>query len=126
MGCLMQAKAAKPKSQMAQGGHKYLIEYFISRGASYWNCGMCGAIRGGHKDLVHYFIVKGANKWEWEIGAAIDGGHNDLIEYFRQKLSLTNDNYGIPLRSNLIRQLSFFWINSGNKTLDLIFSIFPK
>ena len=50
-------------SSSVQGGHKDLVEYFISKGANDWNWGMDRAAQGGHKDLVEFFISKGANNW---------------------------------------------------------------
>lgn len=50
---------------------------------------MCNAARGGHKDLVEFFISKGANNWDWGMLEADKGGHKDLIKFFRQKLKPT-------------------------------------
>ena len=49
----------------ARGGHKDLVNLFISKGANDWDMGMHGAAQGGHKDLVEYFISKGANNWDY-------------------------------------------------------------
>ena len=43
----------------AIGGHKDLVEFFISKGANDWNWGMRGAAEGGHQDLVDFFVAKG-------------------------------------------------------------------
>ncbi len=40
----------------AKGGH--LVEFFISKGANWWNVGMNGAAKGGHKDLIEFFKLK--------------------------------------------------------------------
>ena len=39
----------------AVGGHKDLVEFFISKGADNWNLGMQSAALGGHKDLIEFF-----------------------------------------------------------------------
>lgn len=38
----------------------------ILNGFNDWNCGMQSAATGGHKNLVDFFISKGANNWNWE------------------------------------------------------------
>ena len=43
-----------------QGGHRNLVDFFISKGANGWNGGMFYAAEGGHQDLIDFFISKGA------------------------------------------------------------------
>ena len=45
-----------------------------------------GQLEGGHKDLVEYFISKGANDWNMGVRYAAHGDHKDLVEYFQQKI----------------------------------------
>ena len=72
----------------AEGGHRDLVEFFITKGANFWNSGMVFAARGGHKDLVEFFIEKGANDWGWVM--MYGGGHKDLIDFFKQKIENEN------------------------------------
>ena len=44
--------------EAAHGGHKHLVEFFISQGADNWNQAMRGAACGGHKHLVELFHQK--------------------------------------------------------------------
>ena len=50
------------------------------------NGGLIEVAKGGHKDLVKFFISKGANGWVWGMAGAAEGGHNDLVEFFKTKL----------------------------------------
>ena len=70
----------------AKGGHKNLVDFFISKGANNWNWGMNYAAEGGHKDLVDFFISKGANNWDLGIRYATEGGHKDLVDFFSRFL----------------------------------------
>ena len=67
----------------ARGGHKDLVEIFISEGADNWNYGLHRAAQGGHKDLVEFFIEKGADDWNYGLHGAAKGGHKDLGEYLK-------------------------------------------
>ena len=49
----------------AKGGHRELVDFFISKGANDWNWAMAYATKGGHQELVDLFISKGANDWDW-------------------------------------------------------------
>ena len=69
----------------AQGGHRDLVELFVAKGASNWNEGMRSAAFGGHKDLVEFFVAKGANHWNWSMQGAAFGGHKDLVDFFISK-----------------------------------------
>lgn len=51
---------------------------------------MGGAARGGHKDLVEFFITKGANEWNDGMRAAARGGQKDLVDFFKGKLESAN------------------------------------
>ena len=66
----------------AQGGHKELVEYFISKGANYWNDSMQSAMDNGHYDLVYYFICKGADTWDKCMYYYIKD--KQLLKYFRK------------------------------------------
>ena len=68
--------------EAARGGHKDLVDFFISKGASWWDWGMYGAARGGHDDLVDFFISKGASNWNLGMHGAAEGGHDDLDDFF--------------------------------------------
>jgi hypothetical protein len=46
------------------------------------------AARGGHKDLVEYFISKGADNWNYGMRGAAEGGHKELEEWFKQKINI--------------------------------------
>jgi len=69
----------------AEEGHKDLVEFFISKGANYWNWGMRKAAKGGHKDLVNFFISKGADIWNEGMYCAAQRGDKDLVEFFIDK-----------------------------------------
>jgi len=47
---------------------------------------MQGAAQGGHKDLIEWFISKGADDWNWGMERAAQGGHKELVELFKQKI----------------------------------------
>ena len=74
----------------AEGGHEDLVEKFISLGANEWSYGMYGAAYSGHKDLVDYFISLGANDWYLGMEYAAQGGHKELVEFFKQKIQAAN------------------------------------
>ena len=57
----------------------------IKKGAYNWNGGMREAARGGHRDLVEFFVSKGADNWDWAMAGAAEGGHRDLVEFFISK-----------------------------------------
>ena len=80
----------------ALGGHKDLVEFFITKGANNWDRGMTQAALGGHKDLVEFFICKGANNWEGGMEDAALGGHEDLAEFFH-RLIISSKNTVISL-----------------------------
>jgi len=42
----------------AQGGHRELVDFFISKGVNYWNDAMYHAVDGDHKDLVVFSSPK--------------------------------------------------------------------
>ena len=73
-------------SEAAEGGHKDLVDFFISKGANYWNWGLLGAAKGGNKDLLDFFISNGANDWNCGLFGAAKGGHKDLVDFFEKKL----------------------------------------
>ena len=75
----------KAMSDSARGGHKDLVDFFISKGANNWNYAMIYAANGGHKDLVDFFISKGANYWNHGMYYAAKGGHKDLVDFFISK-----------------------------------------
>jgi hypothetical protein len=60
----LKVKAKYGMHGAANGGHKDLIDYFISKGADDWNAGLRGAAGGNHKDLVEFFISKGADDFD--------------------------------------------------------------
>ena len=70
----------------AKINRKDFVDFFITKGANSWNCGMYGAAQGGHQALVDFFITKGANHWELGMQGAAQGGHQDLVDFFKQKL----------------------------------------
>ena len=37
------------------------------------------AAKGGHRELVDLFITKGANEWDWAMDSAAQGGHRGVI-----------------------------------------------
>ena len=78
----------------AEGGHRDLINYFISKGADNWDLGMRGAAQGGHRDLVDKFIKLGAVDWDMGMRGAAQGGHRDLVDYFISK-GANNWNLGM-------------------------------
>jgi len=41
--------------------NRYMIDFFISKGANDWTSGMARAAQGGHKHFVDFFIAKGAS-----------------------------------------------------------------
>jgi len=47
----------------SRGGHRDLVDFFISKGADNWDEGLEGAAHGGHRDLAYFFIEKGAKIW---------------------------------------------------------------
>ena len=51
----------KAMKLVAQGGHRNLVDFFISKGADKWNMGLSGT-EGGHRDLVNFFIFKGVKE----------------------------------------------------------------
>jgi hypothetical protein len=63
--------------KLSEKGMKYmnLIDFFIQKGTTAWDCGMYGAAKGGHKELVDFFIEKGAKNWGWAMRTA-KGGPN--------------------------------------------------
>jgi len=69
----------------AQGGHRNLVDFFISKGADNWNSGMFGAAQGSHHDLVDFFISKGSKNWNRGMEGAAKGGHKDLVDFFISK-----------------------------------------
>ena len=69
----------------AKGGHKDVIDFFISKGADKWDWGLQEAASGGHKDLINFFISKGSKDWYSGIEGAAEGGHKDLIDFFISK-----------------------------------------
>ena len=69
----------------AKGGHKNLINYFVSEGADYWNGGLVGAAEAGRKDLIDFFISKGANFWDGGLHGAAKAGRKDLVHFFIKK-----------------------------------------
>jgi hypothetical protein len=69
------------------GGHRDLVDFFIAKGANHWDWALEGASRGGHRDLVDLFIAKGANNWNLALYFASHGDHQDLIEFFKAKLN---------------------------------------
>ena len=77
----------KAMEKLAEKGMKYknLIDFFIEKGADYWNLGMYGAALGGHKELVDFFIEKGADDWNWGMRGASLGGHKELVDFFQRK-----------------------------------------
>ncbi len=75
----------------ARGGHKILIDFFISKGANDWDNGMYWAGKGGREDLVEFFITKGANNLNDGIAGAARGGHKDLLEFLLQKKQINGE-----------------------------------
>lgn len=69
----------------ARGGHLDLAEFFVARGASWWSHGMVHAALAGHRALVDYFVNKGADDWEAGMAYAAEGGHMDLVQYFADR-----------------------------------------
>lgn len=68
----------------AKGGHKDIIDFFISQGANDWNGGMSGASYG-HNELVDFFISQGANNWNTCMCIAAYNNHVDLVYLFISK-----------------------------------------
>ena len=64
----------------AYGGHRSLVEFFISRGAEVWNFGMESAALGGQRELVHFFISKGADDLGRDLYHESYQRHQNLIE----------------------------------------------
>jgi hypothetical protein len=58
-----------------------LINFFLVRGYSP-NSGLVGAAAGGHKDLVEYFVSRGANDF---INGYLNAKTKELRDYFRDK-----------------------------------------
>lgn len=73
-----------------RGGHPELVRFMISKGARDWNRGLQAACRGGHKYLVIFMITKGASCWPWALRAALAGGHQEIAEWMN---SLTNEMF---------------------------------
>lgn len=70
---------------VAKSGHRDLVDFFISKGANWWNEGLFGAAQGGHRDLVDFFILKGAHHWNAAIEHSARGGHRNLVDFFISK-----------------------------------------
>lgn len=66
----------------SEDGRRDLVDFFISKGADFWDRALYYASLGGHRDLVNFFISKGANDWNLAVYYALKGGHHDLIEIF--------------------------------------------
>ena len=94
----------------AKGGHKELVEFFIERGAMYWNLGMFGASEGGHKELVDFFVKKGANAWNTGMWYAAKGGHKELVDLFIKKGA---NNWNDGLYWSKTTSLKIFFIDQG-------------
>lgn len=76
----------------AAAGERQLVDFFISKGACYWNWALGGAAIGGHRDLVDFFISKGATLFESALQRAKAAGHQDLIDFFKSKISALQPN----------------------------------
>ena len=69
----------------AEGGHRDLVDFFISKGANNWNMAMYYAAERGHRDLVDFFISKGANSLKLAMDYAEKAGHRDLVDFLISK-----------------------------------------
>jgi len=106
----------------AEGGHRDLIEFFIQKGANYWDWGIKGAAKGGHRDLINFFIEKGVEYLDYGMYGAAEGGHRDLVQFFIEK-GARNWNGGMEAAAaGGHRDLVDFFIQKGaNKWHDLIY-----
>ena len=68
---------------------KYVINNGLTHRKELWDWGMRGAAHGGHRELVDYFISLGAKNWKGGIYYAALGGHKDLVKFFKAKLNLS-------------------------------------
>jgi hypothetical protein len=82
------------------GGHGYMVNLFIAKGANYWNHALGAASLGGHRDLVDMLIAKGANNWIGGLYGASCGGHGELVRLFISKGADNWDN-------------ALFWASKG-------------
>ena len=104
----------------AKGGHRDLVDFFISKGADFWNKGadnwnraMYYAAQGGHRDLVDFFISQGANNRDLGMEGAALGGHRDLVDFFISKGD-NSWNYGMEgAARGGHRKLVDFFISKG-------------
>ena len=48
---------------------------------------MCAA-KAGHRELVEYFISLGATSWDWGMEIAVQTGHRELEDFFAEKIEL--------------------------------------
>jgi len=94
-----------------QGGHLYLVNMMINKGANDWNWGLWRACEGGHLDLVNMMIQKGADNWNWGLYGACFGGHLDLIKLMLEKGAEPLKEYKIP-----------FKIPKDNTVIDIIYA----
>ncbi len=72
----------------AINGNKKMITKLISQMNSddaYWSLGMAGAARGGHKELIDYSISLGATDYNHAMSQAAAGGHLNIIDYMISK-----------------------------------------
>ena len=53
---------------------------------------MLGAAEGGHKDLVDFFISQGANNWKLGLSYAKKSGNPEIIKFFEEKLKNKTNN----------------------------------
>ncbi len=64
-------------------GAKYWVNYFIEKGATFFDWAMVRAAGGGHRDLVELMIKKGATDFDWAMREAAKGGHREIAKYLR-------------------------------------------
>lgn len=101
------------------GGHKHVIDYFLSNGYEDFTDGLEGAVVSNNKKLIDFFMTKPVDI-HWALFRAIEKNHTDLIKFFMSKCVLTLGILNlllkaaaiannIPLIEELITKGAFSW-----------------
>ena len=72
----------------AETGNRELVDFFIGKGAHWWNGALIGASIGNHRDLIEFSIEKGGRLGEYVIKNLIDSGvSSDMINFIKENQS---------------------------------------
>ncbi len=71
----------------SRGNQLKLLDYLIPLAVDLetWEYGLLGAAQGNHKDLVDFFLSKGADNWDKSLVESVKHNQKDMIDFFISK-----------------------------------------